>query len=185
MGLSKLWGKDSSGNRGFVFSHIKTIYYNWAQKKLLSTKLDEMDSATNGKIDKTSIVQVESTSQTNVPSSAYLKTVKDALDGDISELNANGPTYFYFRHNSTNGYLDLSYIYVKDLVILAGIFVINIETPQYSIAGNVPKSIIPNGFLVYDTLGEYRFQINPIGIFQNSDALPAGTYIVTTAYIKS
>ena len=88
MGLSKLWGKDSSGNRGFVFSHIKTIYYNWAQKKLLSTKLDEMDSATNGKIDKTSIVQVESTSQTNVPSSAYLKTVKDALDGDISELNA-------------------------------------------------------------------------------------------------
>ena len=88
MGLSKLWGKDSSGNRGFVFSHIKTIYYNWAQKKLLSTKLDEMDSATNGKIDKTSIVQVESTSQTNVPSSAYLKTVKDSLDGDISELNA-------------------------------------------------------------------------------------------------
>ena len=111
--------------------------------------------------------------------------IEGSLAKQISELNANGPTYFYLRYNSTNGYLDLSYIYVKDLVILAGIFVINIETPSYSITGNVPKSIIPNGFLVYDTLGEYRFQINPIGIFQNSDALPAGTYIVTTAYIKS
>ena len=111
--------------------------------------------------------------------------IEGSLAKQVSELNANGPTYFYLRYNSTNGYLDLSYIYVKDLVILAGIFVINIETPQYSITGNVPKSIIPNGFLVYDTLGEYRFQINPRGIFQNSDALPAGTYIVTTAYIKS
>lgn len=37
---------------------------------------------------KSAIVQAESTSQSNVPSSAYLKTVKDSLDGDISELNA-------------------------------------------------------------------------------------------------
>ena len=123
MGISKLWGKDSSGNRGFVFSHIKTIYYNWAQKKLLSTKLDEMDSATNGKIDKTSIVQVESTSQTNVPSSAYLKTVKDSLDGDISELNAksirnavrydNGDLASYWRGitNLLNGNNEITVAY--------------------------------------------------------------------------
>lgn len=45
MGLSKLWGKDSSGARGFVFSHVKSIYYNWSQKKLLSTKLDEIDKS--------------------------------------------------------------------------------------------------------------------------------------------
>ena len=45
MGLSKLWGKDSSGARGFVFSHVKSIYYNWSQKKLLSTKLDEIDES--------------------------------------------------------------------------------------------------------------------------------------------
>ena len=45
MGLSKLWGKDSSGDRGFVFSHVKSIYYNWSQKKLLSTKLDEIDES--------------------------------------------------------------------------------------------------------------------------------------------
>lgn len=47
MGLSKLWGKDSSGARGFVFSHVKSIYYNWSQKKLLSTKLDEIDGSIN------------------------------------------------------------------------------------------------------------------------------------------
>lgn len=52
MGLSKLWGKDSTGAHGFVFSHIKTIYYNWAQKKLLSTKLDEMDTATSARLEK-------------------------------------------------------------------------------------------------------------------------------------
>ena len=45
MGLAKLWGKDSSGARGFVFSHVKSIYYNWSQKKLLSTKLDEIDKS--------------------------------------------------------------------------------------------------------------------------------------------
>lgn len=52
MGLSKLWGKDSAGEHGFVFSHIKTIYYNWAQKKLLSTKLDEMDTDTESRLEK-------------------------------------------------------------------------------------------------------------------------------------
>lgn len=51
MGLTKLWGKDSNESHGFAFSHIKTIYYNWTQKKLLSTKLDEMDSATDAKSD--------------------------------------------------------------------------------------------------------------------------------------
>lgn len=35
MGMSKLWGKDSAGARGFVFSHVKTIYYNWSQKNYL------------------------------------------------------------------------------------------------------------------------------------------------------
>ena len=111
--------------------------------------------------------------------------VEGSLAAQVSELNAKSPNYFYSRYNHTNGYLDLSYIYVNDLVILVGIFVINIDMPQYSIAGDVPKSIIPNGFLVNDTLGQHRFQINPIGIFQNSDALPTGTYVVATAYIKS
>lgn len=46
---------------------------------------------------KSAIVQVESTSQSNVPSSAYLKTVKDSLDSDISELNAN---YSYIFPNT-------------------------------------------------------------------------------------
>lgn len=61
MGLSKLWGKDSTGARGFVFSHVKTIYYNWKDKKLLSTKLDEIDkdiSSLNSRTEKAIISEV-------------------------------------------------------------------------------------------------------------------------------
>ena len=152
------------------------------QSQLLTDIIDVISNKVmNDLMSKSLMSSVQTNSNSTVPTSGLVYN----MNQQISELDANGPTYFYLRYNSTNGYLDLSYIYVKDLVILAGIFVINIETPPYSITGNVPKSIIPNGFLVYDTLGEYRFQINPIGIFQNSDALPAGTYIVTTAYIKS
>lgn len=43
MGMPKLWGKDNGGAQGFVFSHVKTIYYNWAQRILLKDKLDAMD----------------------------------------------------------------------------------------------------------------------------------------------
>ena len=52
MGLPKLWGKDSSGAKGFIFAHVKTVYYNWSQKKLLSTKLDEMDASIDKKAPK-------------------------------------------------------------------------------------------------------------------------------------
>ena len=89
MSLKTAWLnlQDGLGNR-FAWSHVNAIYYSQAQSKLLKDKLDEMETATNGKVAKTDIVQVESTSQSTVPSSAYLKTVKDALDADISELNS-------------------------------------------------------------------------------------------------
>ena len=89
MSLKTAWLnlQDGLGNR-FAWSHVNAIYYSQAQNKLLKDKLDDMETAINGKVAKTDIVQVESTSQTTVPSSAYLKTVKDALDSDISELNS-------------------------------------------------------------------------------------------------
>ena len=84
MGLPKLWGKDSSGNHGFAFSHVKTIYYNWSSKKLLSTKLSEMDTATNNRILKSDISNVQVNNQNKVPSSALVY----GMNNQISELNA-------------------------------------------------------------------------------------------------
>lgn len=75
MGLSKLWGKDSSGARGFVFSHVKSIYYNWSQRKLLSTKLDEIDE---------SISSLNSSIVVN----EFLKT-QDILEGGQSYITFN------------------------------------------------------------------------------------------------
>ena len=95
MSLKTAWLnlQDGLGNR-FAWSHVNAIYYSQAQSKLLKDKLDEMETATNGKVAKTDIVQVESTSQSTVPSSAYLKTVKDALDADISELNSGWSRHY-------------------------------------------------------------------------------------------
>lgn len=86
MGLSKLWGKDSSGARGFVFSHVKSIYYNWSQKKLLSTKLDEIDksisslnsrmprsSSVSGETDSNSMIYTEIAANAMAVISAYAK----------------------------------------------------------------------------------------------------------------
>lgn len=55
MGLSKLWAKDGNGYNGFVYSHIKTIYYNWKDKKLLSDFLSDLTS--NGRITKVEVVK--------------------------------------------------------------------------------------------------------------------------------
>lgn len=94
MSLKTAWLnlQDGLGNR-FAWSHVNAIYYSQAQNKLLKDKLDDMETAINAKVAKTDIVQVESTSQSTVPSSAYLKTVKDALDSDISELNSGCPVF--------------------------------------------------------------------------------------------
>ena len=89
MSLKTAWLnlQDGLGNR-FAWSHVNAIYYSQAQNKLLKDKLDDMETAINAKVAKTDIVQVESTSQTTVPSSAYLKSVKDDLDSEISQLNS-------------------------------------------------------------------------------------------------
>lgn len=98
MGLSKLWGKDSSGARGFVFSHVKSIYYNWSQKKLLSTKLDEIDesiSSLNSRLNFTHGVQ----SSISVPGNGT-KRIEISIEGISSnsviiELIVNGSTYVF------------------------------------------------------------------------------------------
>lgn len=80
--------QDGLGKR-FAWSHVKAIFYNYAEQKLLSTKLDEMDTAINSKVNKADIVQTESTATDKVPSAAYLKEIKDGLDNDIGELTSS------------------------------------------------------------------------------------------------
>lgn len=92
MGLSKLWGKDSTGAHGFVFSHIKTIYYNWAQKKLLSTKLDEMDSDTESRLEKSKTLDDYASIMSNQtagfwPDALAVKEGFAQLNTDISNLS--------------------------------------------------------------------------------------------------
>lgn len=101
MGLSKLWGKDSSGAHGFVFSHIKAIYYNFSQNKLLSTKLDEMDAkdtATDNKIGNLSDLT------TSVKSSVVAAITEVVSDmGDLSDLDSSVKTSLVAAINEALG----------------------------------------------------------------------------------
>ena len=96
MSLKTAWLnlQDGLGNR-FAWSHVNAIYYSQAQNKLLKDKLDDMETAINAKVAKTDIVQVESTSQSTVPSSAYLKSVKDDLDSEINTLSSGKANVIY------------------------------------------------------------------------------------------
>lgn len=87
MGLSKLWGKDSTGAHGFVFSHIKTIYYNWAQKKLLSTKLDEMDSDTESRLEKSKALDDYASIMSNQTAGFWPDAL--AVKEGFTQLNTN------------------------------------------------------------------------------------------------
>lgn len=78
--IPKLWAKTIGGGRGFVISHVKAIYYDWKNKKLLKDKLDEMDKATEGKVAKSDIKNVDSTSTSDVPSSSYVHSLLTKID---------------------------------------------------------------------------------------------------------
>lgn len=119
MSLKTAWLnlQDSLGNR-FAWSHVNAVYYNWAQKKLLKEKLDDIDTAINAKVAKTDIVQVESTATDKVPSCAYIKNIKDGLDSDIAELNSNMSNWVRYS-------LDEGDPVPSNLVINRDIFVIN------------------------------------------------------------
>lgn len=124
MGLSKLWGKDSTGAHGFVFSHIKTIYYNWAQKKLLSTKLDEMDTATSARLEKSKTLDDYASIISNQtagfwPDALAVKEGFAQLNTDMEEVvsveleNLAPDAYNIYENHSRhkNGVLYLSFLF--------------------------------------------------------------------------
>lgn len=88
MGMPKLWGKDKDGNRGFLFSHVKTIYYNWASKILLSTKLDEMDALIDAKIAKAMMSNQQVNSTDKVPTSALAYAMSQNIAKNATDITA-------------------------------------------------------------------------------------------------
>ena len=101
MGLSKLWGKDSSGAHGFVFSHIKAIYYNFSQNKLLSTKLDEMDAKDTETDNKIGNLSDLTTSVKSSVVAAITEVVSDM--GDLSDLDSSVKTSLVAAINEALG----------------------------------------------------------------------------------
>lgn len=103
MGIPKIWGKDKDGNRGFLFSHVKTIYYNWASKILLSTKLDEMDALIDAKIAKAMMSNQQVNATDKVPTSALAYAMSQNIANNanaIAQLNSNSLVY---KGNITSG----------------------------------------------------------------------------------
>ena len=92
MGMPKLWGKDKDGNRGFLFSHVKTIYYNWASKILLSTKLDAMDVLIEEKVAKAMMSNQQVNATDKIPTSALAYAMSQNITkntNDIAEINGS------------------------------------------------------------------------------------------------
>lgn len=97
--LKTAWAnlQDGLGNR-FSWSHVKAIFYNYAEKKLLSTKLDEMDNLIEQKIAKAMMSNVQTNDQTKVPTSALVYSMNQDIDknaNDITQLNSNLATAIY------------------------------------------------------------------------------------------
>ena len=65
-----LWGRDYTGKRGFSKAHVKSVFYNYAQKKMLNEKLDDMDKLIEEKIAKAMMSSVQTNDANKVPTSA-------------------------------------------------------------------------------------------------------------------
>lgn len=87
--LKTAWAnlQDGLGNR-FSWSHVKAIFYNYAEQKLLSTKLDEMDALIDEKIAKAMMSNVQVNDQTKVPTSALAYSMNESITKLNSDLNS-------------------------------------------------------------------------------------------------
>ena len=114
MGIPKLWGRKPGGvERGFVYSHVLTTYYNWKNKVLLKDKLDDMDRLiaehgeaiaekliTNekfaetlaGYVTKAMMSSVNVNDENKVPTSAFIHSLAQQITANqtaITALNAD------------------------------------------------------------------------------------------------
>ena len=90
--LKTAWAnlQDGLGNR-FSWSHVKAIFYNYAEHKLLSTKLDEMDALIDAKIAKAMMSSVQVNDKSKVPTSALAYSMSQEIsqnEQNIAQLNS-------------------------------------------------------------------------------------------------
>lgn len=166
MSLKTAWLnlQDGLGNR-FAWSHVNAIYYSQAQNKLLKDKLDDMETAINAKVAKTDIVQVESTSQSTVPSSAYLKSVKDDLDSEINTLSSGlseARTYSRTTPGDTTTKIRLEGTYSFQPFLLFG----NVKSYLAMICFN-------NGTPVVTNWGTDKFQVEAVSTTSCNVVIPS------------
>lgn len=93
--LKTAWAnlQDGLGNR-FSWSHVKAIFYNYAEHKLLSTKLDEMDALIDAKIAKAMMSSVQVNDKSKVPTSALAYSMSQEIsqnEQNIATLNSKFP----------------------------------------------------------------------------------------------
>ena len=93
--LKTAWAnlQDGLGNR-FSWSHVKAIFYNYAEHKLLSTKLDEMDALIDAKIEKAMMSSVQVNDESKVPTSALAYSMSQEIsqnEQNIATLNSKLP----------------------------------------------------------------------------------------------
>lgn len=125
--LKTAWAnlQDGLGNR-FSWSHVKAIFYNYAEQKLLSTKLDEMDALIDEKIAKAMMSNVQVNDETKVPTSALAYSMSQ----DISQ-NAQDITQLYSDKASKS-----------ETMIIFSSMPSGIES-ALSFASNYPNAIAP------------------------------------------
>lgn len=174
--LKTAWAnlQDGLGNR-FSWSHVKSIFYNYAEQKLLSTKLDEMDALIDEKIAKAMMSNVQVNDQTKVPTSALAYSMSQEISQnaqDITQLNSNLiPTKRNLTWQDTVAEFGLSYsLKFKTFVYVHAAF----TTVSGLSAGNDLAMLIGSGTMQH---------INNIAAFSNQGT--EGTFQVSDTNLQA
>lgn len=104
------------------------------------------------------------------------------VQGALDELT--NKTKIVLRQSTDNYSENIGrYISFEDMVIITAIYKVTNECPPYSTSIGIPRPYVSDGIAVKDSTGNYAFQINQNGVFQNVSVLPPGTYSVYAVYI--
>ena len=103
---------------------------------------------------------------------------------ETENLLLNNKTKIVLRQSTDNYSENVGrYISFEDMVIITVIYKVTNECPSYSTSIGIPRPYVSDGIAVKDSTGNYTFQINQKGVFQNVSVLPPGTYSVYAVYI--
>lgn len=134
--LKTAWAnlQDGLGNR-FSWSHVKAIFYNYAEHKLLSTKLDEMDALIDAKIAKAMMSSVQVNDKSKVPTSALAYSMSQEIsqnEQNIAKLNSNKAP---IDHNHDGKYLQRLSARINSITFQDGINapILNVDNTAYPI----------------------------------------------------